>query len=171
MNIFFGFLVLFNGDTVNRKIDKTLVISLVIPILVGFISGIISMGGMKEFNSLVKPALAPPGFLFPIVWTILYILMGYSSYLIYESNDYHSSCCLKIYAINLFVNFLWSPIFFGLNLRLFALIWIILLVIVVAYMILCFYKVNKKAAYLQIPYLVWCLFATYLNLMFYLLNR
>lgn len=155
----------------NRKVDKEFIISIAIPLVVGFISGLLSMGGMREFNTLIKPLLAPPGFLFPIVWTILYVLMGISSYYIYTENDYHSNCCLKIYAINLFVNFLWSPIFFGLNLRLFALIWIILLDIVVVYMILCFYKVNKKAAYLQIPYLIWCLFATYLNLMFYLLNR
>lgn len=155
----------------NRKIDKEFVISIAIPLIVGLISGLLSMGGMKEFNSLTKPFLAPPGFIFPIVWTILYVLMGISSYIIYQENDYHSDCCLKIYALNLFVNFLWSPIFFGLNLRLFALIWIILLDIVVAFMILCFYKVNKKAAYYQIPYFVWCLFATYLNLMFYILNR
>ena len=155
----------------DKKIDKTLVISILIPLFLGFISGLLSMSGMREFNTLAKPSLAPPGFIFPIVWTILYILMGYSSYLIYEENDYHSTCCLKIYILNLFVNVLWSPIFFGLNLRLFALIWIILLDLIVAYMILCFYKVNKKAAYLQIPYMVWCLFATYLNLMFYLLNR
>ncbi len=154
-----------------KKIDKSLVISIIIPLIVGLVSFLISMSGMSEFNNLVKPSLAPPGFIFPIVWTILYTLMGYSSYLIYESNDYHSDCCLKIYLLNLFVNFLWSPIFFGLNLRLFGLIWIILLVLVVSYMIWCFYKVNKKAAYLQIPYLVWCLFATYLNLSFYLLNR
>ena len=146
-------------------------ISLLIPLVGGFISGLISMGGMKEFNLLNKPLLAPPGFVFPIVWTILYVLMGISSYLIYSENDYHSNCCIKIYAINLFVNFLWSPIFFGLNLRLFALIWIVILDLVVGYMIFCFYKVNKKAAYLQIPYLVWVLFATYLNLAFYLLNR
>ncbi len=154
-----------------EKINKEKLISLLIPLVLGMLSGIISMGGMKEFNSLIKPILSPPGFLFPIVWTILYVLMGISSYLIYKENDYHSNCCLKIYGINLFMNFLWTPIFFGLNLRLFALIWIILLDVVVIYMIICFYKVNKKAAYLQIPYFIWCLFATYLNLSIYLLNR
>ena len=147
------------------------IICLLIPLIGGFISGIISMSGIKEFDSLIKPFLTPPGFIFPIVWTILYVLMGISSYLIYIENDYYSSCCLKIYGINLFVNFLWSPLFFGLNLRLFSLIWIILLDVVVVYMILCFFKVNKKAAYIQIPYLVWCIFATYLNLAYYLLNR
>ena len=97
--------------------------------------------------------------------------MGISSYLIYNENDYYSSFSLKIYALNLFVNFLWSPLFFGLGLRLFSFIWIVVLDIVVSYMIYNFYKVNKKTAYLQIPYLVWCIYATYLNLAFYLLNR
>ena len=155
----------------DNKISKEEIISILIPIIGGFLSGIISLGGIRDFNMLDKPFLSPPGFLFPIVWTILYFLMGISSYLIYNEQDYHSSCCLKIYAINLFLNFLWTPIFFGLGLRLFAFIWIILLDLVVVYMIMCFYKVNKKAAYLQIPYLVWCLFATYLNLSIYLLNR
>ena len=155
----------------ERKVNKEFIISLLIPSLVGVISGLLSMGGIKEFGLLNKPPLAPPGFVFGIIWPILYILMGISSYLIYDSNDYRSSCCLKIYALNLFINFLWSPIFFGLELRLFALIWIILLDFVVVYMILCFYKVNKKAAYYQIPYLVWIIFATYLNLAIYLLNR
>ena len=154
-----------------EKMSKEEIISLLIPLVGGFLSGLISMGGIKEFNSLTRPFLTPPGFVFPIIWTILYALMGISSYLIYNENNYYSNCCLKIYIINLFVNFLWSPIFFGLKLRLFALIWLIILLLIVVYMIICFYKVNKKAAYLQIPYLIWILFATYLNLMYYLLNR
>ena len=154
-----------------NKMNREEIISLLIPLVGGFLSGILSLSGIKEFDSLIKPFLSPPGFIFPIVWTILYVLMGIGSYLIYNESDVNSSCCLKIYGINLFINFLWSPIFFGLGLRLFSLIWIILLDIVVGYMIYCFFKVNKKAAYLQIPYLVWCLFATYLNLAFYLLNR
>lgn len=155
----------------DNKMSKEEIISILIPLIGGFISGLISMTGIKEFNMLKKPFLAPPGFIFPIVWTILYILMGISSYLIYKENDYYSNCALKIYGINLFLNFLWSPIFFGLNLRLFALVWIIVLDLVIIYMIICFYKINKKAAYLQIPYLIWSLFATYLNLAFYILNR
>ena len=154
-----------------NKMSKEEIISLLIPLVGGFLSGILSMNGIKEFDSLIKPFLSPPGFIFPIVWTILYVLMGIGSYLIYNESDVNSSCCLKIYGINLFINFLWSPIFFGLGLRLFSLIWIIVLDLVVGYMIYCFFKVNKKAAYLQIPYLIWCLFATYLNLAFYLLNR
>lgn len=154
-----------------EKMNKEEIISILIPLIGGFISGVISMNGIKEFDSLIKPFLSPPGFIFPIVWTILYVLMGISSLIIYNENDINSSNCLKIYGINLFLNFLWSPIFFGLNLRLFSLIWIIVLDIVIIYMIYCFFRVNKKAAYLQIPYLIWSLFATYLNLAFYLLNR
>ena len=162
--------IYFIGDDV-KKVNRELIISIVFPIIIGIISWLLSMGGLKDFAILKKPFLSPPGFIFPIVWTILYVLMGYGSYLMYESNDYHSDCCLKIYAINLFVNMLWSPLFFGLGLRLFSFIWIIVLDLIVIYMIICFYKVNKKAAYLQIPYLIWCLFATYLNLAYYLLNR
>ena len=170
MVLFIFLYIYFIGDVV-RKINRELVISIAIPLVVGVISWLLSIGGLKSFELLKKPFLSPPGFIFPIVWTILYVLMGYGSYLMYESNDYHSDCCLKIYAINLFVNMLWSPLFFGLGLRLFSFIWIIILDLVILYMIICFYKVNKKAAYLQIPYLIWCLFATYLNLAFYLLNR
>ena len=153
------------------KLNKEKIISLLIPLTGGFISGLLAMGGIREFDSLVKPILSPPGFIFPIAWTIFYALMGIGSYLIYKENNYYSGCCLKIYLINLFVNFLWTPLFFGLNLRLFSFIWILLLDIVIIYMIICYYKVNKKAAYLQIPYLLWSLFATYLNLAFYILNR
>ena len=150
---------------------KPYIISFCIAFAVAIAGGRVTYLNMSSFEKLIQPLLSPPGFLFPIVWTILYVLMGIGSYLIYKENDYNSSCCLKIYVINLFVNFLWSPMFFGLGLKLFSFIWIIILDIVVLYMIVCYYKVNKKAAYLQIPYLIWSLFATYLNLAFYILNR
>ena len=153
------------------NINKSLIISIIIPLFVGLLSSLLSLNSFNSFNLLDKPPLAPPGWLFPIVWTILYVLMGISSYLIYEEADIHSDCCLKIYLLSLFVNFLWSPVFFSLELRLFSFILIVLLDLLVAYTILCYYKVNKKAAYLQIPYLIWVLFATYLNLAFYILNR
>ena len=171
MWIFFIFIIYLSGDYVNRKYDKEFIICLLIPLMVGLVSGLISRGGIINYESLNMPSFAPPRFVFPLVWTILYILMGISSYLIYDSNNYRKTCCLVIYGLSLFLNFLWSPIFFGLELRLFALIWIILLDIVIIYMIWCFYGVNKKAAYLQIPYLLWCLFATFLNYSIYILNR
>lgn len=153
------------------NINKSLIISIIIPLFVGLLSSLLSLNSFSKFNLLDKPPLSPPGWLFPVVWTILYVLMGISSYLIYEENDVHSDCCLKIYLLSLFVNLLWSPVFFSLELRLFAFIIIIVLDLLVAYTILCYYKVNKKAAYLQIPYLIWVLFATYLNLAVYILNR
>ena len=153
------------------NLNKSLIISILIPLFVGLVSSLLSINSFNNFNLLNKPPLSPPGWLFPIVWTILYILMGISSYLVYEENDVHSDCCLKIYFLSLFINFLWSPIFFTLELRLFAFIFIVVLDLLVAYTIFFYYKVNKKAAYLQIPYLVWVLFATYLNLAIYILNR
>lgn len=143
---------------------KKLLLFILVPLSLGALVGLLTSSN-SNVNSIIPP------WIFPIVWTILYILMGISSYLVYDTIDYNKPCCLIIYAVSLFINFLWSPIFFGLELRLFALIWIILLDIVVIYMILCFYKVNKKAAYLNIPYLLWCLFATYLNYSIYILNR
>lgn len=126
---------------------------------------------MEIYKYLDKPSLSPPAIVFPIVWTILYILMGVSSYLIYESNSEKKDNALIIYGIQLVLNFFWTIIFFLLNLRLLAFIWIIILLIFVVLMIVSFYKINKKAAYLQIPYLLWVIFATYLNYMLYILNK
>ena len=119
---------------------------------------------------MIKPSFAPPGILFPIVWTILYILMGVSSYLIYKTNDSNKTDALKIYLFQLILNFLWTPIFFGLNLYFLGTLWIIVLIIAVIIMIKEFYKINKLSAYLQIPYLIWLLFALILSFSIFLLN-
>lgn len=143
---------------------KKLFISILIPLVVGGIASFITMPFM-DYNSLNQPPFSPPRFIFPIVWTILYILMGVSAYFVSKKND-----ILVIYYIQLGVNALWSIIFFIFKWRLFAFIWIILLIVLVILMIIRFYKVDKTAAYLQIPYLLWILFASYLNLGIYLLN-
>lgn len=150
---------------------KKLIISVLISLGVGGLSAIITSGSMDIYKTLVKPSLAPPSILFPIVWTILYILMGISAYLIYNSNNLESDDALKIYGLQLLVNFVWPILFFVLKLRLLSFVWIVLLLILVIVMILKFYKINKTAAYLQIPYFIWVLFASYLNLGFYLLNK
>ena len=144
---------------------KTLIKSILAPLLLGTLVGIITSGSMDNFDKLIKPPLSPPGFLFPIVWTILYILMGISHYL-----TRNSSKCNKIYKEQLIVNLLWSIIFFTLKLRLIAFLTILLLIYLIIKMIITFYKESKPAAYLQIPYLLWCTFAAYLNLFIYLLN-
>jgi len=128
------------------------------------------LGGNQDIYSKINtPPFAPPGFLFPIVWTILYVLMGISSYII--SNKENSQKALKIYYIQLVINALWSLFFFRLNWFLFSFLWILLLIGFVAYMIYLFYELDKKAAILQIPYLLWLVFAAILNFSIYYLNR
>lgn len=147
---------------------KTYILSILVPLIVGGVVGFFISKSI-DYNSLVKPFLAPPSILFPIAWTILYILMGVS-YGILKSNDLNDSNIKSIYYLQLGVNALWSIFFFTLKWRLFAFIWILLLDILVIIMIYQFYKKNKTSGLLQIPYLIWILFATYLNLAIYLLN-
>lgn len=143
--------------------------SILIPLIIGGVVGLITAPSMM-YNNLKQPSFAPPGFLFPIVWTILYTLMGIS-YGILESNNLTDKETDQIYYAQLFVNALWSIIFFVLEWRLVAFVWIILLAVLIVVMIKKFYKKNQVAALLQIPYLLWVLFAAYLNLSIYLLNR
>jgi len=150
------------------------IISIGIALAVGGLSAYITAGNMQIYNEINKPALAPPGILFPIVWTVLYILMGVSAALIYN-NRYKdkewAKCALTVYGISLVINFFWSPIFFNLRAYLLAFIWIVLLWISVLVTILKYKKISPVAAYLQIPYLLWCAFAGYLSFAVFALNR
>lgn len=148
---------------------SALIISILIPLAVGTMSALFS-GNMSSYSILTQPAFSPPGFIFPVVWTILYILMGASSYIVYFSNSSNKSKALLLYCIQLFFNFCWSIIFFGLDLFLFAFIWLIALIFIIIIMIRQFLIVNPLSAYLQIPYLIWCIFAAYLNFSIFLLN-
>lgn len=148
---------------------KIFVKSILIPVLVGALIGLLISSAI-DYNSLQKPFLAPPSILFPIMWTILYILMGVS-YGILEINNKIDENINFIYYFQLIVNALWSIFFFLLKWRLFSFIWIILLACLVIIMIIEFYKKNKTAGLLQIPYIAWVLFASYLNLSIYILNR
>jgi len=150
------------------KNKSSLIISILIPILVGTLSSLFS--GNMSTSMLNKPSFSPPSFLFPIVWTILYILMGISSYIIYFSDSPNIRKAITTYAIQLFFNFFWSIIFFGLSQYFLAFVWLIALIIIIIMMIYQFYAIEPLAAYLQIPYLLWCLFAAYLNFMIYRLN-
>ena len=125
--------------------------SILIPVITGGIIGII-ISNFIDYSSLQKPFLAPPSTLFPIVWTILYILMGVS-YGILKSKKLTSSEIDIIYYIQLIVNALWSIFFFVLKWRLFSIIWIIFLIALVITMIVKFYNKNKTAGIIQIPYL------------------
>ena len=143
---------------------KNIVIALAVGGIIGFI-----ISDFIDYSELIKPPLAPPGYVFGIVWSILYILMGIS-YSILEVNNDLDEKIKKVYYIQLFVNALWSIIFFVLKLRFISIAWIILLIIFIIKMIKLFYNKNKISAYLQIPYLIWTIFATYLNMGVYILN-
>lgn len=148
---------------------KIYVKSILIPVIVGGVIGLIISSAI-DYNSLEKPFLSPPTIAFPIVWTILYILMGVS-YGILKSKSLTDSEIDWIYYGQLVVNSLWSIFFFVAKWRFFSIIWIIVLLLLIAVMISKFYKKDKVAGLLQIPYLLWVLFATYLNIAIYILNR
>ena len=143
--------------------------SILIPVILGSIVGFI-ISGFIDYNSLIKPPFAPPSILFPIIWTILYVLMGLS-YGILDSNNLVDYDINFIYYLQLIFNLLWPIIFFVFEARLFAFIWIIILDILVIIMTVKFFRKNQISGILQIPYIVWTFFATYLNLSIYLLNR
>ncbi len=155
----------------TKKI-KTYIIGLVIPLAVGILSALLTMSNMDIYKDITKPEIAPPAILFPIVWTVLYILMGISSVIIYnsEASEKDKKTALLIYALQLCVNFFWSIIFFNQRAFVFSFVWLVLLWILIVIMIINFSKINKLSAYLQIPYLLWVSFAGYLNLSIFLLN-
>ena len=148
---------------------RKLIICIAIPLAVGGISALLARDSMAAFAALNKPPLSPPGWLFPVVWTILYVFMGIASYLVLTSEKPNSTA-LNVYFVQLVFNFLWSTIFFNLELYLFAFFWLVLLWILVLITTILFYQISKPAGYLMLPYLLWLSFAGYLNFAIYLLN-
>jgi len=151
---------------------KKALIYIAIPLAVGFAAAFLTRNSMEVFKMLEKPPLAPPGWLFPVVWTVLYVLLGFSSYLIAESDaspDMIASA-MSIYYYQLVANFLWPVFFFSFEWYLFSFVWLVLLWILVYIMIRKFYVISRPAAYMNIPYLIWLTFAAYLNLGIYILN-
>lgn len=140
---------------------------------VGALSGLLSRGGTQLYNEMIeKPALSPPAVLFPIVWTILYALMGIGAARIAASdNSPARSGALNVFVIQLILNFFWSLIFFNAQAFGFALLWLLLLWALIIVMIVRFWQVDRPAALLQIPYLLWVTFAAYLNYAVWQLNR
>ena len=138
-----------------------------LPIIIGSIVGFI-INDYIDYNTLNKPPLSPPSWLFPVMWSIIYLLLGISYYLFRKNNENKTTSI--IYYTQLIVNYLWSIIFFILKWRFFSIIWIILLDILVMLLLYQFFKKEKASVYLNIPYLIWSLFATYLTTGIYLLN-
>ena len=151
---------------------KRFLISIAIPLLVGGLSAIITRGDMDLYSQIKNPPLSPPGWLFPVAWSILYTLMGISLYLVWNSNARYIAKrnAYIFFGVQLFLNFIWSPIFFVGRQFLLAFIVLILMWSFTFGMIVSFYRISKLAGLLQIPYILWLTFAGYLNFAIYLLN-
>ena len=134
-----------------------------IPLIVGIISSLLT--NMDTYSMVNKPPLAPPGIVFPIVWTILYLLIGYSSYRVRDDKD-----SLKLFYTNLAINGIWSIIFFNLENYLGGFILVIIMIILQIFILIRFKKIDSLAYKLNIPYLIWLIFASYLSLGVYILN-
>jgi tryptophan-rich sensory protein len=155
----------------TKRTVLTFVIAIVIPLAIGGFSAFLTRDNMNIYEEINTPPLSPPSFLFPVVWTILYVLMGIASYLVCTSGKpARSKTALTVYGIQLAFNFLWSIIFFSVKAYLFAFIWLVILLALIIINAVLFYRIDKKAGYLLIPYILWVTFAGYLNFAIYLLN-
>ena len=143
------------------KLFKNIAIPLVLGTIIGLLSGL-----GNNYDNYIKPDITPPNILFPIAWTILYTLMGISNYLFTKNGGKN-----KYYIPQLIVNLIWPIIFFILKWYFIAIIWLIILLVLVILMIIEYFKKNKLAAYLQIPYVLWLVFASILNLSIFILNK
>lgn len=159
-----------NGDIMKNL--KTLALSLLIPLSVGVVSGFLSRDSIRAFDSAAKPPLYPAAWVFPVVWTLLYILMGLASYFALTScaNDRIVNRGLALYYIQLAFNFFWPVIFFNFSMYLFAFIWLIIMWALIIAAAVFFFRASKKAGWLMAPYIVWVTFAAYLNLGVYIVN-
>ena len=150
---------------------KKLLICIAVPLAVGGIAALLTMNSMETFEKINKPSLSPPGWLFPIVWTILYTLMGIASYIVLTSEKKsRAQTALTLYGIQLAFNFMWTLIFFNTGVYWFAFVWLVALWILVTVTALLFYRISAAAGYLMIPYVLWVTFAAYLNFAIALLN-
>ena len=141
---------------------KPLSVSLLISLGTGVIAGFLTFISMEQYQEMYRPPSSPPGWVFPVVWLILYTLMGIAAYRIYMKDP--KAEVLKLYLIQLAVNFLWPILFFNFGWQLFAVVWLLLLWYLVFVMIKEFAKIDEGAAKLMIPYLIWLTFASYLNI-------
>lgn len=153
----------------SKKI-KIYIVSILLPLAVGGLAALLTKDSYSVYKTLERPFFAPPAIIFPIVWAILYILMGISFAKVYQTPSPSRFSAVKIYLISLVLNFFWPIIFFRLELFWVAFVWILLLLVSVAVMTSKFSAVNKSAGLLQIPYLIWCAFACILNLSVAIMN-
>ena len=151
---------------------KPLLIALALPLGVGVLAALLSRGSMDLFDTVRKPPLTPPAWLFPSAWTILYLLMGIASYRVYAARaaTAQKNRALLIYGLQLAFNFFWTLIFFNAGAYWFAFFWLVVLLTLIAVTTARFYAIDRPAGYLLLPYLLWVIFAGYLNLGVALMN-
>ena len=157
---------------ISVKEIRNFLINIFIPLIIGYLSSILT-DISTYYLQLTKPSFAPPAFIFPIVWTILYILMGISSYLILRKgyNLPKVRDAIFYYGLQLVLNFIWSILFFGFGLRFTALIDIIIMILVSIIMISKFSKIDKRSGYINLIYLMWLVYAGFLNYFIWFINK
>lgn len=148
-----------------------LAICILIPLAVGFVSSMLTRNAQIAYARMALPPLSPPSWLFPIVWTILYILMGIASYLIYMSDNPCNGTALTMYAIQLVMNFFWSLIFFRSGTYWLAAVWLFVMWLIILLLIIFVKNISRGAFFLLMPYILWCTFALYLNIGVAVLNK
>ncbi len=167
--------IIMKNDSIKNSFYTILklAICILIPLCVGWISSFFSRDSMQQYKELVRPSFSPPGWVFPVVWTALFILMGIASFRIYTSNteSRQRRNAIVIYTLQLAVNFFWTILFFTLRMRGTALLWLILLWILIFLTIKKFYKVDRVASWLMVPYIAWVSFAGILNYQMWFLNK
>lgn len=157
----------------KRKISDAIVlaIAIIIPLLAGFIGSLYTTPNIAGwYTNLSKPTFNPPNYLFGPVWTILFLMMGVASFIIYKQKDKIKTQALKLYLAQLTLNIMWSVIFFGAKNPLGGFLVIVALWLEIAYTMDVFYKINKLSGYLFVPYFLWVSFAMILNFSIYILN-
>ncbi len=157
-----------------KKQTRIYIISVAISLGVGIVSALLTRGNMNIYEEVSTPPLSPPSFLFPVVWTVLFVLMGISAAMVLTTGTsplVKRKNALSVYGMSLFFNFFWSIVFFNLRAFLFAFVWLLVLLALIILTIVKYFKINRTAAYLQIPYALWVTFAGYLNLGIFILNR
>ena len=152
---------------------KALIISLLIPLADGGLAAWLTMDSMAQYAALAQPPRSPPGWVFPVVWTVLYLLMGWASFLVWKSDapQVEKKRALTLYGVQLAVNFAWPLLFFRAGLYGFALVWLVILLVLVVETVLAFRRIDRRAVWLLAPYILWLLFAAYLNAGVWMLNR
>ena len=149
---------------------KPFFFSILLALTVGGLSALATAGNMNIYDEITPPPLAPPGWLFPVVWTVLFILMGISAARIFTSKSHKKDDALFVYAVSLVLNFSWSIFFFNMQSFIVSFVILVALWLSIIITIIKYHKINQLAAWLQLPYLLWVTFAGYLNLAIIFLN-